>query len=714
MSEQFLSSEHGADEGDQEDDGLIALWRFLARSGLALRRRWHVALLVALIGSGAILAHLALRPPRYVSRGLVQIGLLADADASEDLRFAAMADKAFNTHLRLLTSERVTLAAMERTEHVTLPPGPQRDEALEEFLSRVEIRPLRDTFLVELASSSKEPKLSAARVNNLLEVFVSTSNEFVGSRFVAEEIQAREREAQAGRALDLARSKRSDYLTEHGQIPFDARERALTVRSQQLEERFAQVEIKLASIAAQQSRVKTNVDSSRSDAPEVMLGRLTSLDPNSRRLILQPTQELRATLLRKRAVLEDDHPEVVALGLELQAEREALRLSLAAMSDGELAGLTQNAAVLESERAEIDRLRNALSRESFRLAELHANYELVHRDVEWYERELERTRTEQFRASGRSQVQMAAKVLARGEVPVEPTSPFSPLKVILILFVMSGLGVTVVVIWDHVDDTVSGEETVTELALPLIGRVPLSRSGPSELELVLATVATDKPTPEGEAFRLLRTNLTYGLAGLAGKTLLVTSPQPSEGKTLTSVRLAAILSQTEEKVLLIEADLRRPRVSALLEEPWPHGLADVLAGLSTLDEAVFESKIPGLSVLPAGSTPPSPGDLFVRGNFDQVLAQAHETYSVVVIDSPPVLGLADTSLLAPHANGVALVARRGKTRRRALRAALDQLVGCGVTPTGLILNGVEVGDGYGYGYGYYDPKPAPAPLAPGA
>tara|TARA_R110002072_G_scaffold260648_1_gene419100 strand:+ start:476 stop:2620 length:2145 start_codon:yes stop_codon:yes gene_type:complete len=714
LSEQFLSSEHGADEGDLEDDGLIALWRFLARSGLALRRRWHVALLVALIGSGAILAHLALRPPRYVSRGLVQIGLLADADASEDLRFAAMADKAFNTHLRLLTSERVTLAAMERTEHVTLPPGPQRDEALEEFLSRVEIRPLRDTFLVELASSSKEPKLSAARVNNLLEVFVSTSNEFVGSRFVAEEIQAREREAQAGRALDLARSKRSDYLTEHGQIPFDARERALTVRSQQLEERFAQVEIKLASIAAQQSRVKTNVDSSRSDAPEVMLGRLTSLDPNSRRLILQPTQELRATLLRKRAVLEDDHPEVVALGLELQAEREALRLSLAAMSDGELAGLTQNAAVLESERAEIDRLRNALSRESFRLAELHANYELVHRDVEWYERELERTRTEQFRASGRSQVQMAAKVLARGEVPVEPTSPFSPLKVILILFVMSGLGVTVVVIWDHVDDTVSGEETVTELALPLIGRVPLSRSGPSELELVLATVATDKPTPEGEAFRLLRTNLTYGLAGLAGKTLLVTSPQPSEGKTLTSVRLAAILSQTEEKVLLIEADLRRPRVSALLEEPWPHGLADVLAGLSTLDEAVFESKIPGLSVLPAGSTPPSPGDLFVRGNFDQVLAQAHETYSVVVIDSPPVLGLADTSLLAPHANGVALVARRGKTRRRALRAALDQLVGCGVTPTGLILNGVEVGDGYGYGYGYYDPKPAPAPLAPGA
>lgn len=713
MSEPLQNSDPGDEESDLADDGLLALWRFLAQSGLALRRRWHIALLVAILGSGAIFAHLGLRPPSYVSRGLVQIGLLADADASEDLRFAAMADKAFNTHLRLLTSERVTLAAMERTEQTSLPPGPKRDKALEKFLERVRIRPVRDTFLVELSSSSKSPGTSAARVNNLLDVFVSTSNEFVGSRFVAEEAQAREREAQAGRALALARSKQSDFLITHGQIPFDAQERALTVRSGHLEERYAKAEIDLASIAAQQSRVVANLDSRRQDEPEVMLGRLTSIDPGSRRLLLEPAHKLRAQLFRKRALLEQDHPELVGLELELKAERGALKLSLAAMSEGELAGLTQQANVLRSEKAEIGRLRTKLRRESFSLAELHANYELVHRDVEWYERELERTRTEQFRASGRSQVQMAAKILARGEVPVEPTSPFTPLKIVLILFFMSALGVALVVVWDHVDDTISGEETVSDLALPLIGRVPTSRPGPSELELVLATVATDKPTPEGEAFRLLRTNLTYSLAGLAGKTLLVTSPQPSEGKTLTSVRLAAILSQTEDKVLLIEADLRRPRASALLEEPWPHGLADVLAGLVPLSEAVFESPIPGLSVLAAGSTPPSPGDLFVRGHFDEVLAEAHRTYSVIVIDSPPVLGLADTSLLAPHADGIALVARRGKTRRRALRAALDQLIACGVTPAGLILNGVEVGDGYGYGYGYYDPKPVPAP-APGA
>ena len=142
-------------------------------------------------------------------------------------------------------------------------------KSLEEFLERVDIRPVRDTFLVELASSSKAPQLSAARVNTLLDVFVSTSNEFVGSRFVAEEVQAREREAQAGRALDLARSRRSDFLTKHGQIPFDARERALTVRSQELEERFARVEIQLASIAAQQSRVQANLAATRPAAHEV-------------------------------------------------------------------------------------------------------------------------------------------------------------------------------------------------------------------------------------------------------------------------------------------------------------------------------------------------------------------------------------------------------------------------------------------------------------
>ena len=666
-----------------------------------MRRRWHVALLVALVGAAAVFAHLALRPPRYQSRGLVQVGLLADTDASNDMRFAAMANKAFNTHLRLLTSERVTLAAMERTEGRELPPGPERDEALLKFLSKVTISPLRDTFLVELSSWSEVPQDSAARVNNLLEVFVATSNEFVGSRFVAEERQARERESQAARALEISRKKRSAFLQEHGQIPFVAREQALAVRSQQLEERYATVEIQLATIAAQQSRVAVNLSPQVVELPEVMLGRLERVDPNSRRLILQPLQELQSRLLRKQATLEPDHPEVKVLELEYGAERESLRRSLAAMSEGELAGLQQQANVYENERAEIARLRDVLERKSFALAELHASYDLVHRDVEWYEKELERIRGDQFRAEGSSQVQMAAKVLARGEVPVEPTSPFTLLKVCLILFVMSGLGVVTVVVWDHVDDTVTSEDTLLELAVPVIGRIPVSRAGPSELELVQTTVSTVSPSPEGEAFRLLRTNLAYSFAGLSGKTLLVTSPQPGEGKTLTSVRLAAILAQTESSVLLIEADLRRPRATKLLDEPWPHGLADVLAGLVPLEEAVFKAPIGNLSVLPAGTSPPSPGDLYVRGRIDQVIALAHETYSVVVIDCPPVLGLADTSLIAPYADGVVLIARRGKTRRRALRAALEQLRGCGVTPAGLVLNGLEAGDSYGYGYGYY-------------
>lgn len=196
------------------------------------------------------------------------------------------------------------------------------------------------------------------------------------------------------------------------------------------------------------------------------------------------------------------------------------------------------------------------------------------------------------------------------------------------------------------------------------------------------------------------------MAGLRGGAIVVTSGMPQEGKTFTSIQLAVVLAQTHTPTLLIEGDLRRPRVQSILGTLHKRGLSDVLAGLATLEETCQETDFEGLHLLPSGTCPPNPTDLLARGRFDQVLQAALERYQSVVIDSPPVLGMADTSLLASHARGVLFVVRLNESRRRGVRSALEQIRASGAETAGLVVNGVPNRSPYG---AYDSERPASAP-----
>ncbi|MGE0709443.1 MAG: polysaccharide biosynthesis tyrosine autokinase [Planctomycetota bacterium] len=693
-----LAAPGAAPEG--EDDELQQLWRFVRQSLRALQRRWYVVLLVVLLLSSAVFGRYALRAPRYYSRGVVQVGFHSEAVAGEDFTAATVANRAFQTQLKLLSSERVILAGLQRVLGRELPPGPERDEELKSFRQHLTIDPVRETFLVELAAWDVDARQSAERVNSVIEVFVAVSNEFLGSRFVAEGRQAREREINAQERFTQARERREAFLREHGQIPFDARTRMLEVRGEELEQRLASVDIELSTIAAEQSRIAANLTPG-GEAPDAMLGRLGKhIDPISAQRLFEPIRALRAKLLRHEAQLTADHPEVVGLRLELGAEEEALRRTLRAASDGVRVELEQRALVLESEGGGLRRALEALEKQRFELNELHADYDRVNRDAEYYQKALEELRAQQWRAEGRSRVQMAATVLSRGEVPVEPTSPFTPPVIVLTLLLSLLLGAAGVVAWDRLDDTFDESSDLATLPVPVLGRIPQAEKVAQEAELLREVQGLGAAA---EAMRLIRTNLTFALAGVRERVILITSPEPSEGKTLTSARLAVALAQTDGPVLLIEADMRRPRLQPLLELASDRGLAQVLAGLVPLEEAVVPTEHEHLYLLPAGSSPPSPGDLLVRGRIDEVLRAARARYSVVVIDSPPICGMADASLIAPHCDGVLVVARVGQTGRRSLQAGLEQLEAIGVHPAGLLLNGVPPKGGYGSAYGYYRP-----------
>src|SRR5680860_397476 len=186
----------------------------------------------------------------------------------------------------------------------------------------------------------------------------------------------------------------------------------------------------------------------------------------------------------------------------------------------------------------------------------------------------------------------------------------------------------------------------------------------------------------------------------------VTSSVPEEGKTTTATNLAITLAQAGQKVMLVEADLRRPKVAGMLRLESAVGLTTVLVGRVDLREAIQDHSVPNLSVLTSGALPPNPAELLQSLAMGEVLTRLRAEYDVIIIDAPPLLPVTDAALLASQSDGALIVVRHGKTTRDQLRHAIERLDSVDARALGVVLNMVpnrKSGDsyyGYGYGYGY--------------
>jgi len=249
-------------------------------------------------------------------------------------------------------------------------------------------------------------------------------------------------------------------------------------------------------------------------------------------------------------------------------------------------------------------------------------------------------------------------------------------------------------------------ESVTEL--PSLAIIPRARKvgGDTQEKLTIAqrnvSVLMQPKSHFAESFRSLRTSLLLSTAGAPPKIILITSATPSEGKTTTATNIAAVLAQRDTRVLLIDADLRRPTVHHRFGLAGKTGLTTVLTGATSLQAAVQNvPEIPNLDILPSGPVPPFPTEMVGSEVMTQLLKTCAGIYSHVVIDSPPILSVTDGVILARQADAVALVVRHGKSSKHVVRRARDLLARAGAPVTGIILNAVDLSspEYYGY-YGY--------------
>jgi capsular exopolysaccharide synthesis family protein len=203
-----------------------------------------------------------------------------------------------------------------------------------------------------------------------------------------------------------------------------------------------------------------------------------------------------------------------------------------------------------------------------------------------------------------------------------------------------------------------------------------------------------------EAFRTLRTNVVFSSAHQGSRSIVVTSTGPNEGKTLVSANLAISLAETSSRVLLIDGDLRRSKLHQVFELSQEPGLSNLLVGGAKASEAVRKTSVPGLWVLPAGRIPPNPTELLGSARFLDFLNSLHDHFDWVVIDTPPVMAVADASVVAHNVTGVVFVIRAEVVSRYAALAALEQLENGRANVIGAVLNRVDL-DRHAYYYSHY-------------
>ena len=288
-------------------------------------------------------------------------------------------------------------------------------------------------------------------------------------------------------------------------------------------------------------------------------------------------------------------------------------------------------------------------------------------------------------------------VVRPADLPVAPVSPRTKVNIALGLLVGLALGIGVAVLRETLDTTVKTSEDLQKLtgssALGVI-----SYDGQAEKNPLVSQV--DSRTGRGEAFRTLRTNLRFVDIDNPPRTVVVTSSVASEGKSTTACNLAITLASAGVRVILVEGDLRRPRVADYMGLDGAVGLTDVLIGRAALDVVLQPWGNSTLSVLASGPLPPNPSELLGSAQMGELLKGMQSRADIVLIDAPPLLPVTDAAVLGRECDGALVIVRYGKTTREQLTRSLGALESVGARVLGSVLNMAPTGGAHGYGYGY--------------
>ncbi|EOA6595907.1 TPA: polysaccharide biosynthesis tyrosine autokinase [Vibrio vulnificus] len=303
------------------------------------------------------------------------------------------------------------------------------------------------------------------------------------------------------------------------------------------------------------------------------------------------------------------------------------------------------------------------------------------------------------------------RILDEAQSYAKPVKPKKPLIVVLATMLGGMLSVALVLVKAAFHRGVENPDEIEQIGLSVYASVPKSNL---QLELAnklarkkrntdLTLLAESNPADLSiEALRGLRTSLHFAMMEAKNNVLMISGPAPGIGKSFVSTNFAAVAAKTGQKVLLIDADMRKGYLQQCFGLNWENGLSDLLSGKVTRDVAVQSAKVENLDIITRGQVPPNPSELLMHPRFKELVDWASENYDLVIIDTPPVLAVTDPSIVGAIAGTTLMVARFGQNTVKEIDVARSRFEQAGIEVKGVILNAIEKKASSSYGYGYYN------------
>jgi succinoglycan biosynthesis transport protein ExoP len=575
------------------------------------------------------------------------------------------------------------------------------------------------TDIIELVATGPSRASAVAAANAYLDAYQQYDLDQSRAEVSATRQFIEEQLAVAGPRLDTFERSLEEFKASHRLTDLSSETQALIGQQAGVAAQLQQVDAEIKASEAQLAQVQSEIDKAGEGTADKLQGIsspvVTSLQSSLNQLEVDKTN---LTI----GGFDESSQRVRDLDRQIDSTRAQLRAALRTLIDqqqfvdpvGRLSGLFDQALTLNTgltaARARRQFLAAALSRYDASLSRLPE----TERELAGLTRDAETGRRIQSLLSERyeeARIQEAGRVpavriidRARGAYQTQPDVRRS-ISFGLLLALALALGS----VWgaEYLDTSIRGPRDLQHRGYSVLGSVPQLPSGGrrrrnGDVTAHLITHA-DVESSGAEAFRMLRTGLAFANAERKLRTIAVTSPGPSEGKSTVAVNLASVLAQTGSRVLLIDADMRNPVLHTAFQHERKPGLSDLVVNGVDPFQAIFPTALDGLSCLPCGTIPPSPADLLTLSATRALFERLGEEYDYVVIDTPPVLVAADTPILGSLVDTTILVVRAGRTALDALEAAHAAMFNGGAHLSGIVVNDLKRSGRYG-GYYYYHHK----------
>jgi capsular exopolysaccharide synthesis family protein len=599
------------------------------------------------------------------------------------------------TPLSMLGDLKTRLMGYVSKAPAAAPEPPKPDETGDEsamvgaFVGRVDVVPVRGSHLVDVTFISEEPKFAADAVNALIDEYVAENLE-IKLRSTQGMLDWLDNElANQQKRVEESERALAEYREKENALSLDDKQNIVLSRLNQLNDTATRARSNRVQKESLYNQVKAIANGTNPDAIPIIA---TNANVQTAKSKLVDLQRQKVQLLERYA---EKHPKVLDINAQLQDAQRQLDISIA--------GAVQSVrneyetAVIE-EQTFAKNLEGAKS-EATILNRKGIGYGVMEREAksnrEVYQSLL--TREKELRVSANSRTNNV-RVVDRAEIPRAPITPGGRRTWLMSAVIGLVLAVAVALGLDYMNDTIKTPEDITKrLKLPFLGLVPAVRGDKHPL-----LASSQVPHDFGESFRSLRTSLLSKYPEEGTKIIVVTSAQPLEGKTTTAANIAMALAYGGARVLLVDADMRRPGLHRPLRLTNERGLSQVLTGQARVRDVIQRTVDPNLLAITAGRTPPNPSELLSSERMKTLLANlAHGPFNWIIIDTPPVLAVTDAVILAPMVTGVTFVIGAEMTRRRLAERAIETVMQARPRYAAVVLNKVNFAKNKYYYSRYY-------------